>query len=72
MQIRNRLLLLTFGAALALGTAGCGGREESTAEKMGEALEEAGEDIGDAAEDAADEIGDAAEEAKEEVEEAIE
>jgi hypothetical protein len=71
MQVRNRLLLLTFGSMLALGTAGCG-REESTAEKMGEALEEAGEDIGDAAEDAADEIGDAAEDAKEEVEEALE
>jgi hypothetical protein len=71
MQIRNRLLLVTFGATLALAAAGCG-REESPAEKMGEALEEAGEDVGDAVEDAADDIGDAAEDAKEDVEEALE
>ena len=71
MQIRSRLLLLTFGSALALATTGCG-RAESTAEKMGEAIEDAGDAVGDAAHDAADAVGDAAEDAKDEVEDALE
>ena len=62
-EILPRLAIL---AAVLMGTgslAACD-NNESTAEKIGEAVEEAGDEAGDAIEDAGDAAKDAAEEAQ--------